>query len=69
MIVRNPEARIKYLEEEIKVRERRINRALRPGVDYLSDEEIIDLRNEVLIICDEIEELEEAAEKGKEIIK
>lgn len=69
MIVRNPEARIKYLEEEIKVRERRINRALRPGVDYLSDEEIIDLREEVLRICDEIEELEEAAEKGKEIVK
>lgn len=74
MIIREPKARLTYLEREVKVRQRIINRSLRPGVDkfheyYLTDEQVKDLREEIRDIDDEIEELEEAIEKGKEIIK
>ena len=64
MIVRDIAGRMAYLRGEMKVREKMINRALRPGADTLTDEEIIDLRHEILEICDEIEELEEL-EEGK----
>lgn len=63
MIVRDITGKIAYLRGEIKVREKMINRALRPGADMLSDEEIIDLRHEILEIYDEIEDLEERKEK------
>jgi len=67
MIVRDIDGRKAYLRGEMKVREKMINRALRPGADMLTDEEIIDLRHEILEICDEIEELEELEEeKAKE---
>lgn len=69
MIVRNPSARIDYLEWEIKTRLKLINRALRPGSNTLTDEEIADIRAEIDEIDDEIEELEEAAWAGKELIK
>lgn len=59
MIVRDIAGRMAYLRGEMKVREKMINRALRPGANMLTDEEIIDLRHEILEICDEIEELEE----------
>lgn len=59
MIIRDIAGRMAYLRGEMKVREKMINRALRPGANTLSDEEIIDLRHEILEICDEIEELEE----------
>ena len=59
MIIRDIAGRMAYLRGEMKVREKMINRALRPSANTLSDEEIIDLRHEILEICDEIEELEE----------
>ena len=68
MIVRDIDGRKAYLRGEMKVREKMINRALRPGANMLTDEEIIGLRHEILEICDEIEELEELEEeKAKEI--
>jgi len=68
MIVRDIDGRKAYLRGEMKVREKMINRALRPGANMLTDEEIIGLRHEILEICDEIEELEELEEeKTKEI--
>lgn len=68
MIVRDIDGRKAYLRGEMKVREKMINRALRPGANMLTDEEIIDLRHEILEICDYIEELEELEEeKAKEI--
>lgn len=65
MIVRDIDGRKAYLRGEMKVREKMINRALRPGANTLTDEEIIDLRHEILEICDEIEELEELEEERK----
>lgn len=59
MKVRDIDGRKAYLRGEIKVREKMINRALRPGANMLTDKEIIDLRHEILEICDMIEELEE----------
>ena len=63
MIVRDIDGRKAYLRGEMKVREKMINRALRPGANTLTDEEIIDLRHEILEICDMIEELEELEEE------
>ena len=63
MIVRDIDGRKAYLRGEMKVREKMINRALRPGANMLTDEEIIGLRHEILEICDEIEELEELEEE------
>ena len=69
MIIRDIDARMAYLRLEVKARERMINRALRPHEDILSDEEIIDLRHEILDIYDEMEELEEAMKSGRELYK
>ena len=63
MIVRDIDGRKAYLRGEMKAREKMINRALRPGANMLTDEEIIGLRHEILEICDMIEELEELEEE------
>jgi len=69
MIVRDINARIDYLKLEMEARVKMINRALRPGADMLTDEEIKDLTYEFLEIQDEVEELEELAESGRECVR
>ena len=62
--------RIKYLEKEVKARQKFINFYLRPGIYKPGmEEEIEQLQEEIRAIDDEIEELEEANERGREIYK
>ena len=62
--------RIKYLEKEVKARQKFINFYLRPGIYKPGiEEEIEQLKEEIRAIDDEIEELEEANERGREIYK
>lgn len=70
MIVMKPEERAKYLMKEIKARIGLKNKLLCP-INYKpeNDERIAELEQEILEICDEIEELEEAADKGRELVR
>lgn len=62
--------RIKYLEKEVRIRQKFINFYLRPGIYKPGiEEEIEQLKEEIRAIDDEIEELEEANERGREIYK
>lgn len=65
-----PADRIAYLEKEVKARQKFINFYLRPGIYKPGiEEEIEQLKEEIRAIDDEIEELEEANERGREIYK
>lgn len=65
-----PIDRIAYLEKEVKARQKFINFYLRPGIYKPGiEEEIEQLKEEIRVIDDEIEELEEANECGREIYK
>lgn len=65
-----PVERIAYLEKEVKARQKFINFYLRPGIYKPGiEEEIEQLKEEIRAIDDEIEELEEANAREREIYK
>lgn len=59
--------RIKYLEKEVRVRQKLINRSLRPGEEALPKRVLEVLQLEIAEIDDVIEELEDAMDKGEPV--